>query len=36
MRAVRRALIVLLCVIGFVAKSDAQEKFRVVARFFDG
>ena len=34
MRAVRRALIVLLCVIGFVAKSNAQEKFRAASGGF--
>jgi NitT/TauT family transport system substrate-binding protein len=34
MRAVRRALIVLLCVIGFVAKAGAQEKFRVASGGF--
>jgi NitT/TauT family transport system substrate-binding protein len=34
MRAVRRALIVLLCVIGFVANAGAQEKFRVASGGF--
>jgi NitT/TauT family transport system substrate-binding protein len=34
MRAVRRAFIVLLCVIGFVANAGAQEKFRVASGGF--
>ena len=34
MRAVKRALIVLLCVIGFVANAGAQEKFRVASGGF--
>jgi hypothetical protein len=34
MRAARRALIVLICAIGFVPKSDAEEKFRAASGGF--
>ena len=34
MRAVGRLIVVLLCVIGFVPKSNAQEKFRAASGGF--